>query len=259
MKKKESSTGNNNTYQKEQARHLKRIRQFIKDAEKRGYRFYDKKIPKDTAKIKVGADEFTIPKTVKNPTAVTVKRLEKITKEYLYKRALWIDPDTGDVMSSADRRKYERSMAAKKAAETRKRNKNARPPDRPQPPPKRQPYYYVLERIRGYIEEVQSCTTGWGRMDNFKQVRGRYLSNYYEDHLEAAELAGRLYEFSEHLKDHAEEFANVVESVKRDSSESSVEADVGLLLNIIHEGPLTANEWAAYSEAVEFDTNEERG
>ena len=258
MKKKDSSTGTNNTYQKEQARHLKRIRSFLKQARERGYEFFDKKVRKDGS-LPVSAELFTVPRTVKNPTAVTVKRLEKLTKEYLYQRALWVDPDTGDTIPASERRAFERSQAAKKGAETRKRNTANRPKDRLQPPPKRQPYYDVIERIRGYIDEVQSFTTGWPKMDECKRSNGRYLSTKFEGAVDAAEFNDRLYEFSVHLMHHAEEFANVVESLKRDSSTSTVEADVGLLLTIINEGPLTASDWADYNDAMEFDSNEERG
>lgn len=258
MKKKESSTGNNNTYQKEQARHLKRIRSFIKEAQNRGYYFYDKKVRKDGS-LPVSADLFSVPKTVKNPTAVTVKRLEKLTKEYLYDRALWVDPNTGETMPANERRAIERSQAAKKAAETRKRNAPNRRKDRPQPPPKRKPYYEVLDRIKGYIDEIQNFTTGWPKMDDVKQSNGRYLSSKYEDAIQAAEVNDRLYEFSVHLKNHAEEFSNIIETLKRDSSTSTVEADVGQLLTIINEGPLSTADWAEYNTAMEFDSNEERG
>lgn len=258
MKKKDSSTGKNNTYQKEQARHLKRIRQFIKDAEKRGYHFYDKKIPKDLRKIKVGLEDFFIPKTVKNPTAVTVRRLEKITKEYLYDRALWLDLESGEVMRADERRAYERSQSAKKAAETRKKNKQGnRPIDRPQPPPSRQPYWDDIGRVRRYLEQVQSATTGWPKMDDIKQERGRYLVGFLDDCIQAAQMAGRLYEYSEHLKLNAQAISNYVDAILPDSKQEAVEANVGAILGILNEGALTASQWADYQDSMDYGTGEE--
>lgn len=260
MKKKDSSTGNNNTYQKEQARHLKRIRSFLKDARERGFIFYDRKVPKSLV-FKSDVSEYSAPRTVKQPTAVTVNKLSKITPEYLYQRALWIDPQSGEVMSGVEGRKVEQKRAAQKAAQTRKKNKaeSKRPANTIQPPPIRQPFYEIIDRIRGYIDEIQSFTTGWPKMDAIKQSNGRYLYNKFEDALQAADMDGRLYEFSEHLKNHVEEFSNAIETLKRDSSTSTVEADVGSLLTIINQGPLSASDWSDYNDAMEFDSNEERG
>lgn len=258
MKKKQPSSGNNNTYQKEQAKHLKRIRQFIKDAEKRGYHFYDSKKPINPEKMKVGIEEFTIPKTVKNPTAVTVKRLEKITKEYLYERSLWIDPETGDTMPANERRKYERSESAKKAAETRKRNQTQkRPPDRPQPPPRRQPFWEDIGRVRSYLEQVQGATTGWPKMDDIKQERGRYLVGFLDDCIQSAQMEGRLYEYSEHLKFKAHEISNLVDAILPDSKQDTVEANVGAILIILNEGSLSASQSADYQDAMDYGTGEE--
>lgn len=253
MKKKESSTGNNNTYQKEQARHLKRIRQFIKDAEKRGYHFYDTKIPKNLSKIKVGIEDYVIPKTVKNPTAVTVKRLEKITKEYLYERALWIDPETDSVYTSTEGRRIERSRAAKKGAETRKKNKR----NRPQPPPIDPPYERIFDRVRGYLELLQNATTGWPAMDSFKQERGRYLVGFLDDCIEAAELVGRLFEYSEHLNAKAEEISRLVDATLPESKQEVVESNVGGMLNILNEGAITPAQSAAYHDVLDYGTGEE--
>lgn len=258
MKKKDSSAGNNNTYAKEQAKHLKRIRSFIKEAQKRGYVFFDKKIPKDISKIKSDVGEYQTPKSVKNPTAVTVKRLEKITKESLYEKAIWIDPETGTVHSAEEGRSIERSRAAKKGAQTRRMNSTRRrPPNNIQPPPLTQPFYEEIARVRGYIEQLQTCTTGWPAMDEFKRDRGRYLMDFYNDCLESAELEGRLYEYTEHLKSCASEISTIVDSTLPESNRETVESNVGSIMRILNEGPITPSQNAHYNDAMEYGSGEE--
>lgn len=74
----------------------KRIKQFIKRAEKRGYRF-SYKLPDRPDKI----------------TKKEIKKLEKITPKKLYENATGLDPNTGKVVSGTQLRKIERSLASK--------------------------------------------------------------------------------------------------------------------------------------------------
>lgn len=260
MKKKDSSTGNTNTYQKEQAKHLKRIRSFLKDAKNRGYIFYDRKVPKSLV-FRTDVSEYTAPKTVKEPTAVTVNRLSKITPDYLYERALFVDPVTGEVMSGVEGRKLEDKRRGQKAAQTRKKNKveSERPPDVIQPPPTQQPYWVEINQVRQYIQLLQNCTTGWPQMDEYKRERGRYLTGYLEDHIEAADMEGRLYEYSEHLKASAQAISNIVDATLPESDREVVNANVGEIMEIIHEHPLTNAEWAGYNDAMEYGSYSDEG
>lgn len=83
---------------------LKRIKQFIRRAEKRGYYF-----PEDI-----------IPKKLKRPTKKSVEKLSKITPELLYKKSQYVIKETGELISGVEGRKAERKEASKKAQETRK-------------------------------------------------------------------------------------------------------------------------------------------
>lgn len=65
-------------------------------------------------------------------TAASVRKLERITSEEYYKRARYIDPSTGEVISGLEGKKREASAAAYKAAETRKAKKLAKPTE-PEP------------------------------------------------------------------------------------------------------------------------------
>lgn len=90
--------------QQEWNRQVNRIKNFIRNAQKRGFRFDDSLIP---TKSKV----------------ITKKRLQEIkslTPQKLYREATYIDPFTGIIMSGIERRTQERKIAARKAAETRK-------------------------------------------------------------------------------------------------------------------------------------------
>lgn len=82
-------------------RNVKRIKQFISRAEKRGYKFPEIKLPKGAA-------------------------IRNITPEKLYKKAVYGGAETfGYIVPAEQGRKLERSAMAKKAAQTRKENKES--------------------------------------------------------------------------------------------------------------------------------------
>lgn len=82
---------------------LRRIRQFVNRAKKRGYVF----------------PENIIPQKPKNPTKKTLARYISLTPEKLYQKAKYIRP-SGEVVSGKRGRELERIQTAKKAAQTRK-------------------------------------------------------------------------------------------------------------------------------------------
>lgn len=65
--------------------------------------------------------DAVLPKEPKKITEASVRRIKKIS-ENIYKKSSYVTEE-GKVISGEKGRKYERSRAAKKAAETRKRNK----------------------------------------------------------------------------------------------------------------------------------------
>lgn len=82
---------------------LRRIKQFIKRAEKRGYRF----------------DSDIIPDRPKRITKASVSRLKKITPTTLYKKSTALSEE-GKVVSGTERRVQERKISAQKAVQTRR-------------------------------------------------------------------------------------------------------------------------------------------
>ena len=92
----------------EYRRQRNRLSRFYKRASERGYIWEKSFIP-------------DIPKVV---TEASVRRLKKLTPESLYKKAFKIsDYGSGELIPGEKARKLEKKQSAKKAAETRKKNK----------------------------------------------------------------------------------------------------------------------------------------
>lgn len=100
MAKKKKQTPLQLDYKKQ----VKRIKQAISRAEKRGYIVPDNIIPKQPKKI----------------TRKSVERLKKITTSDIYAKSEKLDLETGELIPGEVARKQERSEAAKKSAKTRK-------------------------------------------------------------------------------------------------------------------------------------------
>lgn len=96
-----------NKYIEAYRKERRRVQQFIRRASKRGYVFEDDILPQ-------------IPKRI---TPASIRRLEHLTPDELYKRAIKLDYETGEIVSAQAARATERQEAARKAAETRARNK----------------------------------------------------------------------------------------------------------------------------------------
>ena len=94
---------------------VKRIKSFISSAEKRGYKFPVWSVPQEPPRV----------------TKRTIEGLKQLTPERLYREAVYINKDTGEVISGAERRSQERKASAAKAARTRKEKKQkGLPPQR---------------------------------------------------------------------------------------------------------------------------------
>lgn len=87
---------------------VRRIKNFIKRAEKRGYEFSDD----------------ILPKTPKRVTKQAIKRLENLKPKQLYAKAEFLDTSTGEMLKGTKGRQLERKRASEKARQTRQRNKS---------------------------------------------------------------------------------------------------------------------------------------
>lgn len=87
------------------SKQVKRIKQFISRAEKRGYQF----------------SEDVLPQRPKRVTQASVRKLAKLTPDKLYQKAVYGGlASEGEILPATEGVKLERSLRAKKAAETRK-------------------------------------------------------------------------------------------------------------------------------------------
>lgn len=101
MAKRRKQTPAERAYSKQ----VKRIKQFISRAEKRGYQFSDNVLPQRPKRV----------------TQASVKKLAKITPEKLYQKAVYGGLATyGEIVPAIEGLKLERSLRAKKSAQTRK-------------------------------------------------------------------------------------------------------------------------------------------
>ncbi len=91
------------TPEQEYKKELRRIKQFIRRASKRGF-FWDKS---------------PIPNQPKKITSKSVERLRKITPDVLYKKGEYVVQETGELIPAIKGRKLERKRAVEKAKETR--------------------------------------------------------------------------------------------------------------------------------------------
>ena len=100
-KRKSKQTPNQRAY----AKQVKRIKQFIRRAEKRGYQF----------------TENVLPKTPKRVTQASIRKLAQLTPEKLYQKMVYGgEASFGEIVKGAEGIKLERKLRAQKAAQTRK-------------------------------------------------------------------------------------------------------------------------------------------
>ena len=100
-KRKLKQTPNQRAY----AKQVKRIKQFIRRAEKRGYQF----------------SENVLPQRPKRVTQASIKKLVQLTPEKLYQKAVYGGEATGgEIVKGTEGIKLERKVRSQKAAQTRK-------------------------------------------------------------------------------------------------------------------------------------------
>lgn len=103
-KKKKKLTPNQIEYNKQ----VRRIKQFIYRAEKRGFVF----------------EQNIIPEKPKRVTKKAIQRLKELKPDVLYSKAEYVSRETGELISGQTGRQIERKQAAQKSAQTRKIKKS---------------------------------------------------------------------------------------------------------------------------------------
>ena len=135
---------------REAQKQRRRIRQFVKRAEARGYTFPANVVPE-------------LPKTV---TEKTIARLDKLRPEQLYQKAVYTSPE-GTKVKGTKRAAQERSEAAVRAAETRKARTRAgyyeqRPDIKAAPPASSsEPAFMLPEEDKRTLDFIRDILSKW--------------------------------------------------------------------------------------------------
>lgn len=109
-KTKKGQTAKQQAINKAYAKERKRVKTFVRRAEKRGYSF----------------PESIVPSIPKRKTEASIRKLKKLTKEVLYSKASYGgEASFGEIVSGKEGLKLERELRAKRAAKTRKEKKEA--------------------------------------------------------------------------------------------------------------------------------------
>ena len=91
-------------YYQEYRKERRRIQSFLRRNRAKGYIFPDNILPDQPKRI----------------TPASIRRLKRITPEFLYKKASYVDSETGEILTGTEAVKQRRSESAKRAAKTRK-------------------------------------------------------------------------------------------------------------------------------------------
>lgn len=234
---------------KEISKQRKRIRQQIRRMEKRGYT-----VPADI-----------IPPTPKHPTEKTLSRLQKITADYLYKKAVYTSPE-GVTVKGTKRRKMERSEAAKRAAETRRKFfEKVKKPEEAGPPPEPGPtgieWYgpeessVVFWRIQEQIEEWTPSPFWTRELTQLKEHDYQRLKNIFNDAIakEGWEtVARRIQDYALDIQDIVDRVLYSSGSAYRDTGREGINQDLNRFSSILNNRPLTVQESAEFTEFGEI-------
>lgn len=265
MDKEKPSNGENDALKKEQTRILKNLKKKIREAAKRGYSFFNKLIGKGGI-TEPGNSPLVVPKPDPNPTPETVQRLKELSAT-LYDRALWIDPDfdptkpeytqsgnTSGVWSGNEGRDIERSRASRKGWENRRSRVLDDPDDgapftNPQPVPAEPVWEPIFNQIRAYImrlENEQGFGPPW--VQDARERSCSYLLQWFDD-LAYEHICNETAEdYAKYLQSKAKELSVIIDNLMLDSDDDDVLVNTGRFLDILNQGPLSADQYDAFTD-----------
>lgn len=221
MAKRKTLTENQKAYRKER----KRVQQFIRRAEKRGYLF----------------PEGIIPEIPKRVTKQSLERIRAMKPKELYKTAEFVDFETGEILSGTEARTLERSRAAKKGKRKTAVEKIEIPFF---------PIISLIERIRNDLEELEREVFPKYSIESRKGA----IISIFEDTVTF--YSENLAELENYLKENEREISNLMTLIKYDSKLEIVEASfvqLAKLLNRKELSPTQAEEIAFYSDFLYTD------
>lgn len=204
---------------------VKRLKQAVRRAEKRGYIVPENLIPKQPKRI----------------TKKSVERLKKITTKEIYSKSVKLDFETGELIPGEVARKQERSDAAKKAAKTRK-NKTNKPDENTNT---YYPTFSVIDVIRERIIEL----TRVGKPDIPIEQRKNALLSIFDDTVTM--YSDNITEYELYLKNNEPQIAELLDVIIYDSDVEKVSYSfvrLGTLLNTQSLSPTQAEGLSLMSE-----------
>lgn len=140
---------------KEYNKQRKRIQSFLSRARKQGYIF----------------DENVLPQIPKKITKASVSRLAKLTSKELYKKAVYVSRETGEIETPEEHKKRIRKEAKVKEKETkaRKKKQEQKKQEYPKPGPPKQKRknktntdrgFYTRATITTFLYTLETCRNG---------------------------------------------------------------------------------------------------
>lgn len=216
--------------QQEYNKELKRIKQFIRRATKRGYIF----------------DETIIPPKLSKVSRKQLEAIKQITPTTLYEKAEFENPQTGDIMSGVEGRKLERQKSAYKGQLTKainasKTNKRVLPKNLPQEK------MTVLENVRSMIRAWSPSPT-WSVY--WEQVK-RNHKNSLETLLDSVIAEYGETTVARRLQNSSADIERIVNSILYGSKEEQVQFDLVHFATIIVGHSLSDEDCARYTEQQE--------
>lgn len=209
------------TYKEQYKREIKRIKRFIKRAEKRGYSF-----------------NFKEPQSPKRIRKESVERLKKITPEKLYASATYrgLFSDFRE-LSGLEARKKERSASAKKATETRKRKAEQEKREK-----EKTPTFDFINEIISMINELPN-----GRYISYQVFldftpHKNFLISLINDRADIASQYNTFEKYSDYLYDNKDRIRVLLDKIMHDSNESEIIASFNELAEILKGSALSFEE-----------------
>lgn len=219
------------TYKEQYKKEIKRIKRFIKRAEKRGYSF-----------------NFKEPQKPKRFRKESVEKLKKITPEKLYALATYIGLYSDFLeLTGLEARKRERSASAKKGAETRKRKAEQKKREQ-----EKTPTFDFIAEIISMINELPN-----GRYISYQvfldfTLHKNFLISLINDRADIASQYNTIYKYSNYLKDNESIIKHNLDIIMHDSNESTIIGAFNELAEILKGTPLSFEEAELIEELNQY-------
>lgn len=227
--------------QREWQKIVQGIRQKIKRAEKRGYRFNNYQLPE-------------------RPSRVTQKQLEKLKEERknIYQKAIYITPYSGEIVEGIKGRKIERKKAARKAQRTKYVNKIVnegmaeyerqkeyeRELERDYNPPP------ISDTVLTWVEEQLDSWSAPEGTDSYQ--RYKYAHTRTLQLILGNEIARKGRDFvAENLEENSYTIKDDVSTILFDSNQTQVELAFNRFLEALYDRPLDLSESVEITDYAE--------